>query len=332
MCKLEGEPCVSRSWCHTVSHGLELTLQLTLALTWLVVTAAARAEEPRGAQLTVCLWNLGSATSASAQQRVELVRRSLPAMGNPDVAVIVGLASADELDSLKTPPYVFSMMVEPDRPESRIGILCSFKPEKAESLAKAAYNIDGAKMLATNGFAQIIVSRGSLTLHLLAAALKNHEQRGDVSPSDTRRNEARQLKSMAASILKSDPTANILILAAMDDTPDKGPVKEVKNRRSKERNRFFDLRPADSAGVTWTRFDKNCDTYDRVDFAFCSFNLIPVFLQGSARLFDAFPPPLKPSGRPLLLALPTTALEPVNELEANLEFPAGTRRAQGHTR
>jgi endonuclease/exonuclease/phosphatase family metal-dependent hydrolase len=125
------------------------------------------------------------------------------------------------------------------------------------------------------GFIHAIFDFNGYKLHIFGAQLKDQTKHPKYLHTNMRRYEARVLKKLVSAVIKKDLNANVLVLADLNDSCGKSPVKAVYARRFGLEKRVFDIRPLDSINVSWTFLDEGRDEYNRVDYALVSFNLIP---------------------------------------------------------
>jgi hypothetical protein len=126
-----------------------------------------------------------------------------------------------------------------------------------------------------HGFIDAVFNIDGYTLHLFGACLKDRTGHPLYSQYDMRRYEARELRKLITALIKKEKYPNVLLLAGLNDTCGKSPVKDIYNRRFGIEKRLFDLRPVDSINVSWTALDEVRDEYERIDYAIVSSGLIP---------------------------------------------------------
>lgn len=103
---------------------------------------------------------------------------------------------------------------------------------------------------------------GGGRIRILAAHLKNKDF-DPAGQTEMRRNEARLFAAVLRRILREDPAARILVVGALNDSPDSAPVREIAAG-------LTDLRPADATGDAWTWHDPDPDAWLRTEYLMVS--------------------------------------------------------------
>jgi endonuclease/exonuclease/phosphatase family metal-dependent hydrolase len=116
---------------------------------------------------------------------------------------------------------------------------------------------------------------GGARIRILAAHLKSKDF-DPAGQTEMRRNEARLFAAILRRILREDPTARILVAAALNDSPDSAPVREIAAG-------LTDLRPADAAGDAWTWHDRSQDAWLRTEYLMVSPALLDDTVRGKTR-------------------------------------------------
>jgi len=199
----------------------------------------------------------------------------------PDIAILVEMGAGRAVEGLlqalkaRGSTYPFHSVVSGADPVRHLVVLARFRPVGIEHRTDLTYRLKGQSVPVQRGIAHCVFRwNNGYTLHLLAAHLKS-KLFHPLGQTDMRRYEARQLRYLVDAILKKEPTANVLVVGDMNDTPDSSPIKTLYNRRRKPEARLYDLRPVDRYNMAWTHCYDPGDTYTRIDYALASFGLLP---------------------------------------------------------
>lgn len=208
---------------------------------------------------------------------------------NPDIIILAGVKSESELKMINTglPGYSFAKTVNGKDKSSLLVFLAKNPPASFQAVTDLKYVIkDDIQLPVQKGFIHAVIDQDKYQLHILGADLKNRDKHPVYNQTDMRRYEARLLRHLATEIIKKNNQANIMVLANLNDTCGKSPVKEVYNRRFGIEKRLFDLRPLDKLQVSWTHFSPETDEYERIDYAIVSSPLIPEIDLEKTRIID----------------------------------------------
>ena len=220
--------------------------------------------------------------------RVNLIAEQLK-KEDVSIAVLSGIKDRSELDIIKDtmPDFTFAGMVEAEDQDNHIAIISKIAPEKYEALNNIKYNIGkGVMVPVRRGFLHAVFNLNGYRLHIFGANLKRRIKDPDYSQYDMRRYEAREIRKIITALIKKEKNPNILLLAGLNDTCGKSPVKDIYNRRFGIEKRLFDLRPVDSLNVSWTALDKQHDEYERIDYAIISSGLIPEVITDQTMIIE----------------------------------------------
>src|SRR5262249_16636211 len=125
---------------------------------------------------------------------------------------------------------------------------------------------------------------------LLVAHLKSRRPAAEADEAELREQEALVLREKVDALLRSNPSANIVVAGDLNDVKDATSTRAVLG---KGKNALVDTRPAERNGdreadrnssrtvprnVTWTHFFAKEDVYSRIDFILVS--------RGMAREWD----------------------------------------------
>ena len=236
----------------------------------------AAAEE----KITCCYYDIaGSNNAPVTKQRKDIITEQLR-KSKASIVVLAGLRDQAMLDSIlkDLKGFTFSEIVETGSNSTHIAMIAKMRPEKFKALTDQKYNIKkGVTLPVERGFIHAVFDINGYILHIFGANLKDRTKHPLYNQYDMRRYEARALRKLITATIKKDKKhpANILLLAGLNDSCGKAPVKDVYNRRFGIEKRLFDLRPIDSLNVSWTYLDDATDEYERIDFAIASSGIIP---------------------------------------------------------
>ena len=231
-------------------------------------------------KIICCYYDIDSTDNAPmTKQRKGIIIEQLRE-SKASVIVLAGLRDRAMLDSIvkDLKGFVFSEIVETGSSSTRIAMIAKTEPEKFEALMDQKYNIKkGVTLPVERGFIHAVFDINGYVLHIFGANLKDRTKHPLYNQYDMRRYEARALRKLITAAIKEDKKhpANILLLAGLNDSCAKAPVKDVYNRRFGIEKRLFDLRPVDHLNVSWTYLDDAVDEYERIDFAIVSSGIIP---------------------------------------------------------
>lgn len=254
--------------------------------------------------MTLCFYDIDS-TQILTENRFHHIIESLK-LTNADIVILAGIRNEEELKKIKKnqKKFIFSQIVKGHDKNSHIALLSNCKPESFQKLTSLEYVIkNDIKLPVQRGFIYATIKQNGYLLHVLAADLKNRDKHLDYNQTDMRRYEARLLRHLATDIIKKDKLANIIILANLNDTCGKSPVKEIYNRRFGIEKRLFDLRPLDKIQVSWTHYSKTSDEYERIDYAIVSSPLIPEINIEKTKIIDYQYWQQTSSHRPLIVSI-----------------------------
>ncbi len=247
---------------------------------------------------------------------------------NSEAAVIVlaGIKNQNMLDSIKNTlnGFIFAELVEAEDKKSKIALLSKIKPEKYEAFTNLTYNIKkDVELPIQRGFIHAVFNIDGYKLHILGANLKDRIKHPLFNQTDMRRYEARKIRKIITDIIRSDKKhpPNILLLAGLNDTCGKSPVKDVYNRRFGIHKRLFDLRPVDSLNVSWTALDEVRDEYERIDYAIISSGLIPEIILDETIIIENKDWRKASYHRPLVVTVSCHKKDPWSKEKIKNKFP-----------
>ena len=238
-------------------------------------------------QLSLCFFDIDSSQPMSEEKLDRLT--AILKQSTPDIMVLAGVKSESELKIInaRLSGYSFFKTVNGEEKNSLLAFLAKKPPSSFQAITGLKYVIkDEIQLPVRKGFIHAVIDQDKYQLHILGADLKNRDKHPLFNQTDMRRYEARLLRHLATEIIKNNNQANIIVLANLNDTCGKSPVKEVYNRRFGIEKRLFDLRPLDKLQVSWTHFEPETDEYERIDYAIVSSPLIPEIDWENTKIID----------------------------------------------
>lgn len=241
-----------------------------------------------GTRKIFCFYDMTDCSSEKAAPNLKRVAAYLK-KAEADVLVLGGVSSVSELRRLRGYlGFRFAEIVKAADPESHLALLSKTKPASFQAITDQKYTIKkGVKLPVLRGFIHAVFDFNGYKLQLFSAQLKNRTKHPKYLHTNMRRYEARILKKLVSKVIKKEKTANVLVLADLNDTCGKSPVTAVYARRYGLEKRVFDIRPLDSMNVSWTFLDEKRDEYERVDYALASFALVPEITYAECRILES---------------------------------------------
>lgn len=204
---------------------------------------------------------------------IEIIRSE-----NPDILVVQEMGDPsvfqEFLFALKEAGQTYEHVEYLRRGKSNItmALLSRFPFAARESHLDDIYSIGEAKMPVARGFIDVVVQVSpSYTIRILGAHLKA-KVFSQMGQTEMRRNEARLLNKNVRLAMKKDPKGNLIVLGDLNDSFQSAALREVMG---KQKRILFDLRPKDSWGDVWTYYNREDDTYARIDYSLVSGELLP---------------------------------------------------------
>jgi len=223
-----------------------------------------------------------------------------------DIIILAGVKNKEELQKIKSclSGFSYSQIINGADTSSHLAYLSKKEPESFQAVTDLKYVIKkGIELPIQRGFIHAVIKKNNYKLHILGADLKNRNKHPLYNQTDMRRYEARKLRHYATAIIKKEKEPNILILADLNDSCGKSPVKAIYNRRFGIKKRLFDLRPLDKIQVSWTYLSKERDEYERIDYAIVSSPLIPEVIIEKTRIIDNSDWQKASSHRPIVVSI-----------------------------
>jgi endonuclease/exonuclease/phosphatase family metal-dependent hydrolase len=210
----------------------------------------------------------------------------------PDILVVAELMGDGALARLRTAlkergqDYVFQSRAVGGSPFRHLGILAKVQPSAILHDVYSTYELKGEHIPIRRGYLHCTFDfANGYTLHIVGAHLKSkvfHK----LGQTDMRRYEARQLRYLVTELVKDNEDSNVLVMGDLNDSPNSSPILSVINNRFGHGKRLYDLRPLDSDGNSWTHMWDDADSYNRFDYAFASYGLVPEIDIAGLRLAD----------------------------------------------
>jgi len=168
--------------------------------------------------------------------------------------------------------------------------------------------------------------------HVFGANLKDRSKHPLYNQYDMRRYEARRLRALITKVIKSEKKhpANIVLLAGLNETCGKAPVKDIYNRRFGIEKRLFDLRPVDSLNVSWTFLNRSIDEYERIDYIIISSGIMPEVLLDETMIIENPNWSEASMHRPVIVTIRSEDMPVWSKEKIDKEFPKTIRSCKFH--
>lgn len=195
---------------------------------------------------------------------------------SPDVLACIEMGETNALNRLRDGlhqrgldyPNVEHLM----RPDSHthMAVLSRFPIVARAPITNETYTIGTNEFPVQRGFicADIQVN-DHYTFRLMTAHLKS-KRFSPFGQTEMRRNEGRLLNKNVRRMLEDNPALNLLVVGDLNDTPGSAAIREVIGKP----HSLVDLRPADAFGDVWTHIFYPEDSYERLDYALVSTNML----------------------------------------------------------
>lgn len=289
-----------------------------------VISFPATAKENN--KLICCYYDITHPTSTElTEKRLKIITEQLN-NSEASVVILAGLTDNGMLNKIEKTlaGFSFYQLVETADKTSRIALISKIKPEKFERLTDIKYSIKkDIELPVQRGFIHAVFNIKGYRFHLYGAHLKNRKKHPIYNQTDMRRYEARKIRKIITDTINAEnkKPANILLLAGLNDTCGKSPIKDVYNRRFGIEKRLFDLRPVDSMNTSWTSLDENRDEYERIDYAIISSGMMPEIAMKETMIIENDKWEQASSHRPLIVTV-NCADKPVwTKEKITKEFP-----------
>lgn len=221
-------------------------------------------------------------------QRLEKISEMLTS-NSPDIAVLSGIKNLEDLKKIKSAVIAYDhISFDENDKEDLLVLFTKIKPENL-SYVKGQYKIKNDKKntedtLETKNFIVAKFAVQDYSFYVISAKVKDQTSHPEYNQFDMRRYEIRQLRYVFDKIQKTEPEANILILANLNDTCEMSTVKEIYARKYGYKKRVFDIRPIDKLKTTWTYLEQNSDEYIRSSYALMSYNMLPELIRDNTKI------------------------------------------------
>jgi endonuclease/exonuclease/phosphatase family metal-dependent hydrolase len=199
----------------------------------------------------------------------------------PDILGVVEIGDktmlADLQARLSASGMVFphSEWVASPEGERHIALLSRFPILSRNSRCDVPIELNGRLLKMGRGILDATVEvNSSYQLRLVGVHLKSRRK---VPAFDERKFRAREALSVRAhlnSILKADPSVNLLLFGDLNDTKNEAPIKDILGI-SGTSSALRDIPLRDSSGLVWTHFWSDADVYSRIDYLLVSQGLWP---------------------------------------------------------
>ncbi len=284
-------------------------------------------EEPH--KLVCCYYDITDAASNEQTGREGGIIAEQLKNSEASIIILAGIKDQKMVDSIRKSldGFTFSELVEAEDKTSHIAIIAKIKPEKYEALTNLKYNIKkDIELTVQRGFIHAVFNINGYKLHIFGANLKDRTKHPLYNQTDMRRYEARKIRKIITNTIKAEKTpANIMLLAGLNDTCGKSPIKDVYNRRFGIAKRLFDLRPVDGLNVSWTALNEDRDEYERIDYAIVSSGLIPEIILAETIIIENEKWRKASSHRPLIVTVSCSEKPAWSAEKIKKEFPHAIR-------
>jgi endonuclease/exonuclease/phosphatase family metal-dependent hydrolase len=233
---------------------------------------------------------LDEATQTRAAKSAEAkgkVRESILAV-KPDVLALQEIGTTNALLELQSSlkgegldlPY-YEHVAGADT-NVHVAILSRFPITARRSHTNESFLLGGRRFRVSRGFGEVEIQvTTNFSFTLLAAHLKSKRPVPQADEAEMRLEEAKLLREKIDERLRSNPSANLVVLGDLNDTKDSASTKAVIGRG---KLKLVDTRPAERNGddrtntdssreprsVTWTDYYAKEDIYSRIDFILLS--------------------------------------------------------------
>lgn len=267
---------------------------------------------------------------------VELIKEA-----DPDIFMMVEmgteLALEDLMKKLKAEgySYPYTAIMHGRDPMRHLAMISKYKALEVNKVDNLSYMLrpktkgaEKEELLVSRGFLHVIFNFKGYKLHIISAHLKSKIPDPKFHQTQMRRYEARALRSYAKDILSEEPEANILIVGDMNDTFDSSALEILRGSMNKKNTKkFFDLRPLDQRGCSWTHWWDDYDDYARIDYTLASYSLLPEIKYDKNRIFHLPEFWIAASDhRPLYIYIDTEDKELYNDGKIEKVFPEAVYR------
>lgn len=163
--------------------------------------------------------------------------------------------------------FPYAEYVPAPETDRQIALLSRHPIRSRQSRIREVYRIGNREWPVLRGFLDVDIELpGGARLRVLSAHLKSKDFH-PAGQTEMRRNEARLFAARIRNILREDPSVRLLVAAALNDSPDSAPVREIAEG-------LTDLRPADAGGDAWTWHNRAQDAWFRSEYLMVSPGLL----------------------------------------------------------
>ncbi len=298
-------------------------------------------------EISVMTYNLCNyfVADETGKPKIDDSKKALMGMiktADPDILFVVELGGAksleDLMENLKSADckdYIFSDEMTGEDESRHIGFISKIKPVKVIKKESLFYRIKPKDK--ENGYAEkVFVQRGFMhlvfefednyRLHVVGAHLKSRLNHPRYIQTDMRRYEARLLRYLVNDIQEKEKDANILVVGDFNDIYSSDPLITIRAPEKTFKNKLYDLRPLDSAGLPWTHWWHSEDIYGRIDYTLASASLLPEINFDKTRVVHLRDYWMFASDhRPVFVTINTENAPLWNKNTLDKYFPAGLR-------
>lgn len=159
--------------------------------------------------------------------------------------------------------------------ERHIALLSRFPIIATNSRASIPLEMDGRALKMSRGILDATVEVvPNYHLRLVGVHLKSRRKVPEFDEKKFRAREALIVRAHLDSILKANPSANLLLFGDLNDTKNESPIKDILGTPGAPAAlRALPLR--DSHGLVWTHFWSDADVYSRIDYLLANQGLWP---------------------------------------------------------
>ena len=159
--------------------------------------------------------------------------------------------------------------------ERHIGLLSRFPITARNSRCDVPIELDGRLLKMGRGILDATVEvSSSYQIRLVGVHLKSRRKVPAFDETKFRAREALSVRAHLDSILKANPSVNLLLFGDLNDTKNEAPIKDILGV-SGTPAALRDIPLRDSSGLAWTHFWSDADVYSRIDYLLASQGLWP---------------------------------------------------------
>lgn len=150
---------------------------------------------------------------------------------------------------------------------TNLGLLSRHPFASVQGLTNDVYTVGPEEHNVSRGFIDAVVQVNTgFSFRIFVAHLKS-KLFHPMGQTEMRRNEARLLSGYVRDAIEADPSANIVVVGDMNDSPRSKPLRTLLGEPDQI---LIDTRPSDWAGSLWTHRQDWYDEYSRIDYILLS--------------------------------------------------------------